>query len=82
MFSSDDYIAIGADEEELGSQIEEDILCCTSVCSRTRVFFKSIDNIKLPWFMYWIFLNFISNKIANGSTHQCRNVVFKKTSTT
>lgn len=23
----DDYIAIGADEEELGSQIEEDILC-------------------------------------------------------
>lgn len=23
----DDYVAIGADEEELGSQIEEDILC-------------------------------------------------------
>lgn len=27
IYFSDDYIAIGADDEELGSQIEEDILC-------------------------------------------------------
>lgn len=26
IYFSDDYIAIGADDEELGSQIEEDIL--------------------------------------------------------
>lgn len=54
MFSSDDYIAIGADEEELGSQIEEDILCCKSMCSRTRVFFKSIDNIKIHYLDLYI----------------------------
>lgn len=50
LFSSDDYIAIGADEEELGSQIEEDILCWAYLCSRMRVFkmrvFKNIDTVK------------------------------------
>ncbi|KAI1243381.1 hypothetical protein IHE44_0000985 [Lamprotornis superbus] len=44
--TGDDYIAIGADEEELGSQIEEDILCCISVCSRAGVFFKKALYIK------------------------------------
>lgn len=50
LFSSDDYIAIGADEEELGSQIEEDILCWAYLCSRMRVFkmrvFKNTDTVK------------------------------------
>ncbi|EMP31782.1 Transcription elongation factor A protein 1 [Chelonia mydas] len=35
--TGDDYIAIGADEEELGSQIEEDILCNISKCSRISI---------------------------------------------
>ncbi|OXB72580.1 UNVERIFIED_CONTAM: hypothetical protein H355_013451 [Colinus virginianus] len=43
--TGDDYIAIGADEEELGSQIEEDILCWAPLCSRMRVF-KNIDTVK------------------------------------
>ncbi|KAK2522242.1 Tcea1 [Columba guinea] len=43
--TGDDYIAIGADEEELGSQIEEDILCFTSMRSRTRVFLKALAPI-------------------------------------
>lgn len=47
LFSSDDYIAIGADEEELGSQIEEDILWCISVCSRVGVFFENAVIVKL-----------------------------------
>lgn len=53
MFPSDDYIAIGADEEELGSQIEEDILCFTSMRSRTRVFLKALVVLKL---INWIYL--------------------------
>ncbi|NXT01535.1 TCEA1 protein, partial [Jacana jacana] len=47
--TGDDYIAIGADEEELGSQIEEDILYCTAIVlflkSKAPIFqeFKNTD---------------------------------------
>lgn len=72
MFSSDDYIAIGADEEELGSQIEEDILHCTSVCSVPRVYFKIIDDAKINYLDLYIeyFKISFKTKITNSKQVQ------------
>uniref|UniRef100_A0A8C5XYQ7 Transcription elongation factor n=1 Tax=Microcebus murinus TaxID=30608 RepID=A0A8C5XYQ7_MICMU len=44
--TGDDYIAIGADEEELGSQIEEDILCVNTDMKYKNRVRSRISNLK------------------------------------
>lgn len=57
----DDYIAIGADEEELGSQIEEDILCvympnCFKQSARLTINFSSSIDVLI--FILFVFFSF------------------------
>ena len=75
----DDYIAIGADEEELGSQIEEDILCvymhnCFKQSARLTINFSS--SIDFLIFILFVFFRFRLNCVVLMGKERAICVIF------